>query len=247
MQTANQVQQRPTKLSSCCHPRKHCGKPIAPSRRKPCLNRKVRHFLYGGDAGRTDRSLARTNVRYWHLADIQLAPQYPLLGVKRTWRFALHMSAFDPKPTLGTNFQATSSQISDGDLASSSCKPSQNQLPRRVARIGALSGRQKGESHGTRPRYFSNRLSGSNYCDGIRCVDRVQESFVSQVRMLLVQSGHHQVHSTCPLLGQERTIAQTYRQSEFQPKHICPLATARPQSVITAREFSSPILRSLRA
>ena len=149
------------------------------------------------------------------------------IGTKRTCRVALHMSAFGGKADMtvlhctcllltqsghwAPTFRLPAAQISDGDLASSSCKPSQNQLPRRVARIGALSGRQKGEPHGTRPQYFSNRLSGSNYCDGIRCVDRVQESFVSQVRMLLVQSGHHQVHSTCPLLGQERTIAQTYR------------------------------------
>ena len=39
-------------------------------------------------------------VRYWHKADIsQLHRTCPLLGVKRTWPFAMHMSAFDPKRT----------------------------------------------------------------------------------------------------------------------------------------------------
>ena len=32
---------------------------------------------------------------------------YPLSGVKRTWRFALHMSAFDPKRTFGGLYLST--------------------------------------------------------------------------------------------------------------------------------------------
>ena len=40
------------------------------------------------------------DVRYWHLADMRLVHcTCPLSGVKRTCRFALHMSAFDPKRT----------------------------------------------------------------------------------------------------------------------------------------------------
>ena len=34
----------------------------------------------------------------------------PLLGVKRTWRFALHMSAFDPKRTLGSQTAVVSNR-----------------------------------------------------------------------------------------------------------------------------------------
>ena len=43
---------------------------------------------------------AARNVRYWHKADIRCVHcTCPLLGVKRTWRFALQMSAYDPKRT----------------------------------------------------------------------------------------------------------------------------------------------------
>ena len=41
------------------------------------------------------------DVRYWPKADISLCTAtYPLSGVKRTCRFALRVSAFDPKRTL---------------------------------------------------------------------------------------------------------------------------------------------------
>ena len=41
------------------------------------------------------------DVRYWHKADIaELHCTCPLLGVKRTCLFALHMSAYDPKRTF---------------------------------------------------------------------------------------------------------------------------------------------------
>jgi hypothetical protein len=36
------------------------------------------------------------NVRYWYLADMPFC----FWGVKRTWRFALQVSANDPKRTL---------------------------------------------------------------------------------------------------------------------------------------------------
>ena len=40
------------------------------------------------------------DVRYWHLADIPSCTAHVRYsGVKRTWRFAPHMSAFDPKRT----------------------------------------------------------------------------------------------------------------------------------------------------
>ena len=35
-----------------------------------------------------------------HSGHIELHRTCPLLGVKRTWRFALQMSAYDPKRTL---------------------------------------------------------------------------------------------------------------------------------------------------
>ena len=46
-----------------------------------------------------DARQCASHVRYWHKADIELHCKCPLLGVKRTCRFALHMSAFDPKRT----------------------------------------------------------------------------------------------------------------------------------------------------
>jgi hypothetical protein len=40
-------------------------------------------------------------VRYWPKADMSLCNcTCPLLRVKQTWLFALHMSAYDPKRTL---------------------------------------------------------------------------------------------------------------------------------------------------
>lgn len=81
---------------------------------------------------------------------------------------------------IQSGHRAPAAQISDG--AHSSCAASQDQLPRRVARIGALYGRRKRGPHGARHQYFSNRLSGSNYCDGLRCLGHVQESFVTYVR-----------------------------------------------------------------
>jgi len=46
--------------------------------------------------------LALTDVRYWHKADIPSCTAHVRFwGVKRTWPFALHMSAFDPKRTSG--------------------------------------------------------------------------------------------------------------------------------------------------
>jgi len=62
---------------------------------------------------------------------------------------------------------------------SGSCATSQDQLPRRVVRIGALYGHKKRGSYGTGHQYFSNRLSGSNYCDGLCSLDHVQESLVN--------------------------------------------------------------------
>ena len=45
----------------------------------------------------------RRDVRFWHKADIPSCDcTCPLLGVKRTCLFALHMSAFDPKRTWRT-------------------------------------------------------------------------------------------------------------------------------------------------
>jgi hypothetical protein len=49
-----------------------------------------------GSAVRRDNS----NVRYWHLADVQFDTiNVGFRGVKRTCRVALQMSAFDPKRT----------------------------------------------------------------------------------------------------------------------------------------------------
>ena len=52
------------------------------------------------------------NVRYWHKADMaELHCKCPLSGAKRTCRFALHMSAFDPKRTSAsdqTHFECAS-------------------------------------------------------------------------------------------------------------------------------------------
>ena len=55
-------------------------------------------------------SRSMLNVRFWHLADIGLVHcTCPLLGVKRTCRFALQMSAFDPKRTSAGTQSITSS------------------------------------------------------------------------------------------------------------------------------------------
>ena len=48
--------------------------------------------------GATDAN--ETNVSFWHFSDIQPAHECPLLGVKRTWRGLISMSAYDPKRTF---------------------------------------------------------------------------------------------------------------------------------------------------
>ena len=57
---------------------------------------------YSASLTRSSNSKASSNcagVRFWPLVDIRNAQSLSLLGVKRTCRFALHMSAFDPKRT----------------------------------------------------------------------------------------------------------------------------------------------------
>ena len=77
------------------------------------------------------------------VSDLGGAIKCPLSRVKQTSLSQRKMSANDPKRTSGTNFQATSCPDLRWRLANSSCATSQDQLPRRVARIGALFGRQK--------------------------------------------------------------------------------------------------------
>src|SRR6516162_8267111 len=57
-----------------------------------------------------------------------------LSGGKRTWAFALHMSAFDPKRTYGSSNQGL---LDAANKSIASAKPLRSRLPRSVKRISA--------------------------------------------------------------------------------------------------------------